>query len=276
MLLTFWAWRAARRLRDYRPKKVTIRSINKWLSQFPKSDRKALIGLLNRVRYFSEPETERALVELNRRLLDRLAGSGISIDRVVYVQVDEAGSSSGVMLNMLRDAARLEGQGCRFLDSKDIPGLRRATEELGEGAIIYVDDFAGTGKQFSKSWQFVRQYVVGNFSEFFLLPCICEEAKDLLELQGVEPVAQHIHTIAERPLHDRCTVLHPDIKKRLRDLCAEISEKSHGLGYKRLATMVVIYTNAPNHTPLVLRGNPSQNKYIGVIPRTTDLPFHQK
>ena len=82
--------------------------------------------------------------------------------------------------------------------------------------------------------------------------------------------------IAERPLHDGCTVLRPDIKKRLRDLCAEISETSHGLGYKRLATMVVIYTNAPNHTPLVLRGNPSQNKYIGVIPRTTDLPFHQK
>ena len=41
--------------------------------------------------------------------------------------------------------------------------------------IIYIDDFVGTGNQFEKARNFAQQSVVGTFSEFLLVPSICEE-----------------------------------------------------------------------------------------------------
>ena len=35
--------------------------------------------------------------------------------------------------------------------------------------------------------------------------------------------------------------------------------------------MVVLYRNAPNTVPVLLRGNVGQD-VVGVLPRTTDLP----
>jgi hypothetical protein len=45
-----------------------------------------------------------------------------------------------------------------------------------------------------------------------------------------------------------------------------------GLGFSSMATMVVLYRNAPNTTPLVIRGNLDQRSFVGIFPRTTDLP----
>jgi hypothetical protein len=267
-----YCFAAVWRFRGYKPQRVTIRSINRWLYQFDKKDRKALRLLLNQIIYKTENEIEKALVALHQKLLDRLAASGIPPKKVIYVQVHDAGSSSPLILNMLRDAARLQQRGCRFLDSKDVKGLHDATNQLEEGAIIYVDDFSGSGNQFCQSRDFFAQHIVGNFVEFFLLPCICEEAVLEMEARGVEPITALIHFKTERPLHESCNLLSLEIKNRLTNLCFEIDRKG-GLGYKRMATMVVIYRNAPNTIPILLRGNPGQHPYCGIFPRTTDLPY---
>lgn len=175
------------------------------------------------------------------------------------------------MLNILRDAARLERRGCKFLDSKDIPGLQQITNDLAEGAIVYVDDFAGTGLQFCRSRDYSAQYIVGSFAEFFLLPCVCEEAFYKLGERGVEAYTDRLHSKAERPLHENSTILDPQKKVRLTELCLEIDPK-WGLGYQGLATMVVFHRNTPNTVPLVIRGSMGQNPKVGILPRTTDLP----
>lgn len=220
--------------------------------------------------YLSENETKERLVKFNDLLLRRLANSGIEPNKIIYVQVDEAGSSSPVMLNMLKEAARLERKRCRFVDSRDVLGLNKAANELGEGAIIYVDDFAGTGDQFCRSRDFVAQYIVGSFSEFLLLPVICEEAIYQLGKRGIEAVGQ-VHSKVERPLHENSYVLDFETKNRLTDICFAIDRKG-GLGDRRLATTVVFYRNVPNSVPALLRGNVGQEPYVGVLPRTQDLP----
>jgi hypothetical protein len=45
-----------------------------------------------------------------------------------------------------------------------------------------------------------------------------------------------------------------------------------GLGYEDMAAMVILYRNAPNNIPAVLRGNPKGAKYHGLFPRFKDLP----
>ena len=176
-----------------------------------------------------------------------------------------------MMLALLRDAARLERLGCKFIGSREVLNLNRMTNELGEGALIYVDDFLGTGSQFCEERRFMMENVVGNFAEFLLVPCICEEAYKSLSEIGVEVLTERIHTRAERPLHDDSAILLPEAKERLRALCTQIDRNS-ALGYKGLASMVVIYRNSPNTLPVMFRGSVDQNPVAGIFPRISDLP----
>jgi hypothetical protein len=176
------------------------------------------------------------------------------------------------MLNLLRDGARLERFGCRMIDGRDSLGLNRLTNALGEGALIYVDDFLGTGNQFCQERDFVIKSVIGPFSEFLLVPFICEEAIYNIAERGIEAFAGHVHSKVERPLHDNSPLMDPDSKQRMIDICNGISPKM-GLGYGQLATMVVLYRNAPNSIPAIFRGSRDQTPFAGIFPRTTDLPI---
>jgi hypothetical protein len=266
----FDSLRARVRFHDYRPRPVTVASVGRWIGQFEKRDRRAACQLLNNVIYISEAATRRILVEQNSALTKRLSTVGLPPRKLIYIQVHDAGSSSPVMLNMLRDSAGLERLGCRFVDSRDSLTLNRVTNEVGEGALIYVDDFVGSGNQFCTSRDFAVKSVVGTFSEFLIVPSICEEAIYAIAGRGIEAFAGHVHSKAERPLHDNSTILDPDAKERLRQVCKGISPKM-ALGYRQLATMVVFYRNAPTTVPAILRGNRDQKPFTGIFPRTTDL-----
>lgn len=264
--------RAAWHLRGYRPKKVTLRSINHWVKQFPREYREYLLRLLANVRFVSEEETIRHLLELNAAVLRSLEADGVPIKRVIYVTTDTAASSSEVMLNLLRDRANLERRGARIIASRDAFGIQDATKQIGTGAIIYVDDFAGSGKQFTTSRNAVAQYAAGVFSEFFLLPCICEEALSAVEEAGVVVRAGFVHRKSERPLHEEGVMLEADVRERVCALSKErFGKRKDWMGFGGLATNVVFYRNAPNNTPLIFRGHLGQRPCHGVIPRADDL-----
>jgi len=147
------------------------------------------------------------LLDLNRALMTRLADAGLPPEKLIYFQIDGAGSSSAVMLNMLRDSARLERLGCHLLDSRDAFGISRTTNAVGQGALIYIDNFVGTGDQFCVARDTATKYVIGTFSEFLLVPSICEEGLHKMGEVGIEPFAGHLHSKAERPLHDNSAIL---------------------------------------------------------------------
>jgi hypothetical protein len=266
------AWRAASRFKDYRPHPVNLQSTIRWIKQFDKDLWPALRLLLEKILFMSELDTIKSLTSLNGKLLHRLSEAGINPEKVIYIQIDAAGSSSAAMLNLLRDSARLERKKCRLLDSKNVIEINEVTNELGEGAIIYVDDFIGTGRQLVRSQKRVREYVVGNFAEFVIAPCICEEGMGRLASIGVEPITDMIHLKRSRPLHPDSDILSPRDRKRISEVCLAMNPE-HGLGFKGLATTVVFYRNSPNTVPLILRGNLNQTPIFGLMPRTTDLPL---
>lgn len=265
-------WKILFYFRGYRPQPVTPLSVWRWLSQFPVSHRRQLLLLLDHVIYMSEQRTVASLVSLNQNILSRLRADDVELDRVIYVSIDTAGSSSPVMLNLLRDAENLVRRGAKFVDSKNRFSLRDLTGTIGSGAIVYVDDFAGTGKQFRGNREWAAQFILGTFSEFFLAPVICEEACQRMEESGVVPVSSLVHTTDQRPLHRESKILTDHWKSHIIDLCKEIHPKA-GLGFGSLATMVVFYRNAPNTMPLVFRGSLKQSPYRGVFPRFDDFAF---
>jgi hypothetical protein len=266
----YYLW-ALIRFRGYKPQPITLKRFSRWLGQFNRKDAQAILHLLGRVIYITEKQTETFLVELNSDLLERLSQEDIRLDKIIYVQMHDPGSSSPVMLNMLRDRGRLERKGCRFIDWRDVQGFSDAMSELGQGAIIYVDDFSGTGHQFCQVRDHLSQYIVGTFAEFFLLPCICEEALLELNARGVEPITHIRLSKIDRPLHPDSTILENTTKDRLTEICRQI-DNNGALGYRGLATMVVFYRNAPNSLPVIFRGCVRQEPWVGIFPRTTDLP----
>jgi hypothetical protein len=268
------SFRAALRYGDYKPKPLTWLAARRWVMQFEKGDRRLAERLLDSVIYISESKTREILVQQNTALTKRLLAAGLRPEQFIYVQVHDAGSSSPVMLNLLRDAAGLERMGCRFLDAHDSMRLIKTMNEVGEGALIYVDDFLGTGNQFCRERDSVAKIMVGTFSEFVLAPSICEEAIYEISKRGVEAFAGHVHSKVERPLHANSPLFVQAEKERMELICRGIN-KSGALGYKGLATMVVLYRNAPNTVPAVLRGSMNQTPIKGIFPRTTDLPVQR-
>jgi hypothetical protein len=259
------------RFGGYLPQNVNMTRARQWLQQFEKRDRNDICQLLRYIVYYSENHTRKILVEQNDALLRKLKNARISLRNIIYVQIHDAGSSSPAMVNIVRDSARLEPLGCKFIDSRNTLGVNHITNRLGEGAIVYVDDFLGTGNQFCEARDFMMDYVVGNFSEFLLVPCICEEAYFRLAKIGVEVFTGNIHARAVRPLHDNSAIFKPEVKARLRELCVKI-QTQNALGYENLASMVVLYRNAPDTLPKILRGNIDQHPYMGIFPRISDLP----
>lgn len=263
------------RFRDYQPQHVSMASVGRWIKQLKtKEDQKLAWMLLDRVIYLSEHETKKILVHQNNALMENLRRAGLPSNKLIYISTDDAASSSPMMLGMLRNAALLEQQGCKFLDGRDAMGINKITAKLQEGAIIYIDDFVGSGNQFNRARTFLMENVVGTFSEFLLVPSICEEGYAKLNELGVTVHAGHIHAKAERPLHQNSHLMHSEGRDRLIQICKEI-RPSTGLGYESLATMVVLYRNAPNSIPAILRGSDKQEPFYGLFPRFKDLPVRK-
>jgi hypothetical protein len=272
MLRTIHSFRAARRFHDYKPQLLTWRAAKDWIMQFDKYDRRLVARLLDSVVYMSEEKVRDILVEQNAALMRKLLDAGLKAEQLIYVQVHDAASSSPVMLNLLRDAAGLEKMGCKFFDAHDSMRLITAMNEAGEGALIYVDDFLGTGDQFCSERDFVAKTMLPTFSEFVLAPSICEEAICEIDKRGVEPFTGHVHLKSQRPLHANSELFVQTEKDRVEKLCKKI-RKNGALGYKSLATMVVLYRNAPNTIPAIFRGSHNQSPYTGIFPRPIDLPL---
>ena len=270
--LWFLYFKAVRRLRGYQPKKVTLLTLARWAHQFPLVYRAELIRLVANMRFVSEDETIHWLVDLNKEVLETLKSYDVSISQVIYITTDTAGSSSGVMLNLLRDRANLERLGATLLNSGEGEEIHKTTMKLKSGAIIYVDDFAGTGKQFVRSRRRVAEYIAGAFSEFFLIPCVCEEALLKCKAAGVETRFGFVHKRSQRPLLQECKFLPYDRREELVTLSrTQFGDTKPLLGFDGLATNVIFYRNAPNTTPLLFRGNLYQEPIHGIVPRFDDL-----
>lgn len=259
------------RLRGYRPKKINLKNTLSWIRQFPAEDRSLIFKATKHIKYVSEKSFAQQLVQRNNTLLSYLKSKEIRTENIIYVSISDAGSSSHVVLNMLRDLAGLDRLGCKLVDANSIEKLTELTSQISEGVIVFVDDFSGTGNQFIENHNFIGACIIGNFSQYFLLHTVCEEAKTGIENRGVTIWQEEIHQKKDRPLNSASALLSTEERNRLIKICQGMAKKG-GLGYQDLATMVVFERNAPNSVPLLFRGDKGQKKFFGLIPRTTDLP----
>ncbi len=266
---------AAFKFRGYRPRRITPWVVYRWIDQYAKIHHRALRTLLKEIQYISEHKMMESLAAQNLSLLQELRMNGVSPDNVIYVSVHDTASSSSVLLGLLRDRCLLAQLGCHFVEGRNRIALHEITRKLGRGAIIYIDDFAGSGDQFCDERDVLSPIIVGNFSEHFLVHTICEEALTRIAKSttySVEPAPCLIHARSARPLHSRGNMLPTIDKRAIRDLCRIVSSDLP-LGHRSLAANIVFYRSAPDAIPRIFRGNEGQDKFVGIFPRLDDLPI---
>ena len=259
-------WRAYYRLRDYKPNRgqLTFFRVRDWVKQFPKECRDDAARLAANLVFLSQKQIISELTRLNTEIEERLVADDVSPKNIVYVSLDDPPSSSPAMCKLLRDQGDASSR--IFVPATSITKIYETTKRLRTGAIVYVDDFAGTGSQFKKARTDVRDYIDGTFSEFFLLPCICEEALGVVQDEGVVAIFTKCHTKSERPLLPESMFLEDKARKRL----MEHSYNKWGqnsLGFGMLATNVILSHGSPDTTPIIFRGDLGQHPWFGIVPR---------
>ena len=257
-------------MRYYEPNSghLTLRRVRDWVNQFPKTCRDDVARLAANLEYFSKSRIIGDLEALNAQIENRLSKDGISASNIVYVAFGDPPSSSPAMCKLLRDQGGLSGG--KFLAATSGLEINQVTKRFGTGAIVYVDDFSGSGDQFVTAREDVRENIAGTFSEFFLLPCICEEALRVVEGQGVVAMYQRRHTRPERPLLPEGNFLDEVARRSI----VEHSERTWGersMGFDLLATNVVFSHAAPDTTPIMFRGNKGQDPWFGIVPRWAEV-----
>ena len=234
------------------------------MNQFPKECRDDVARLAANLVFFSQSRIISELIRLNAEIEARLGEDDVPPTNIVYVSLDDPPSSSPAMCRLLRHHGGLSGR--RFVTATSGSEINRATRSLRTGAIVYVDDFSGSGSQFKTARTDVREYIDGTFSEFFLLPCICEEALSVVEAEGVVAMYQKRHTKSERPLLPESNFLEEAARQRI----VEHSDDTWGmgsLGFGMLATNVILSHGAPDTTPIMFRGDTGQQPWFGIVPR---------
>lgn len=258
--------RAYFRLREYEPNRdrLSVCRVGNWVKQFPREYRDDAARLAANLDFLSKKWIVSELIRLNSEIEKRLNADDVPPSNIVYVALDDPASSSPAMCKLLRDQGGLSSR--KFVPATSGTEISGVTGRLDTGAIVYVDDFAGTGSQFKAARADVLEYINGTFPEFFLVPCICDEAMIDIEDRGVVVVSGKVHTKSERPLLPESSFLPEEARFRL----ANYSYKKWGqqsLGFNNLATNVIPFHNSPDTTPIIFRGERGQRSWFGIVPR---------
>jgi hypothetical protein len=123
----------------------------RWLTQFADTDLNLAIRVIERIRYYNATNIRsmtRRLFEIAR---DELKRNGHK--RVAFVAVGDPGSGSGIVARVLRDILR--GGPFKLISMVDLGRYR--PKELD--AIVFIDDFSGTGSTLEKWWANVEALV---------------------------------------------------------------------------------------------------------------------
>ena len=140
---------AAERFGDH--ERMSQAHVLHWLSQFDDPHLPLAIRLLERIRYYNTLNIRTLCRQLVSVILDTLPQAEYPL--IAVVPVGGPGSGSAIMARIVRDA--VHGTRCRLVQT-----LQLAQAKAGDfSALVFIDDFSGSGKTLSDWWMSVEPLV---------------------------------------------------------------------------------------------------------------------
>lgn len=123
----------------------------RWLEQFPDEDLSIAVRVMEATRYYTGLNVRSMTKQLHQIATGELRTQRYR--RTAFVAVGDPGSGSGVVARVLRDLIR--GTPSKMLSMLDLSRLEPGKLD----AIVFIDDFSGTGQTLEKWWQNVEPLV---------------------------------------------------------------------------------------------------------------------
>lgn len=142
--------KAAKRFGDHEG--IGEGKILSWLHQFADEDMAVADKILDNVRYYGASNVRGLAHELLQLIKRELRG--VPLNRVALVPVGSPGGGADVVARALKEARRQEGGApLQIIGLRDIEALKQVS------AIVFFDDFAGTGDTLEEWWQNIESLV---------------------------------------------------------------------------------------------------------------------
>ncbi len=251
----------------YEPVAVNDVRIHRWLRQFGPQDYDLGLSFLQEIQYYAAARQQQLCKVLHKLVVEEVNGVGISAKKTVYVPMGAAGESGHMIAYRYERANRLSGG--KVVDLLNVP---RVIHERKGVAIVFLDDFVGTGAQAVSYWNDrVKDVVPGNIPLFYAVLVGCQGgAKNVEGNTPLRVVCSHYLTEDRILGSTKCNRFSLAGRAALLRYCRQARRKNP-LGYGALGVLVSFQHGTPSNAPSILRGSPRQHPWLGVLPRTEDL-----
>ncbi|MGH7139233.1 MAG: phosphoribosyltransferase-like protein [Pirellulales bacterium] len=247
---------------------VSSAHIRRWLSQFKQQHWPLALKFAGLIKYYSQATIGGAMPELKKLLDQQPPIHDADPDEVFFVPLGRVAESGPNVVSLYRNVNHLHGRQQQFVDLTDLPHSLYA---CAKPAVVFFDDFIGTGKQVSDYWRDILSQLVPDYHPLYL-GTVAAFKKGIDRVESETPIKVVTVNCLGPELQLMATGsgrLSTGERKTLRRYCEDWENQPHGYG--ELAAMVSFCQGTPNNAPSIVRGSERQKPQRGLLPGWGDL-----
>ena len=243
---------------------VTEGRIDRWLNQFDQKDRDIAARTLDCVDFITHEHMTIAFRSILRGLDGWNRDESRRRGKWRFVAFSASSGQSGdSMLHKFRLANNLNG---KKYDSLFIYKSELLGNSLGLGDnVVFVDDFAGTGRQACEAWAEIEELLPGNPTVYLILVAASVSARTKITNETHLTVIPHIElTNCDNIFSSECGHFTTREKDALLRYCQK-GDKHNPRGYGNCGLVIVFAHNCPNNSIPILHAH--HHKWEGLFRR---------
>ncbi len=225
---------------------ITDQAVNDWLEQFEPDERPFICQLLKGFKYFGSAQVAESVKVLYQHVLN---DSGKSQKDIWFVPVGYVAKSGSIIAYYFRVQNNLDQS--RFVSPTDLASLPLKQTS----AVVFIDDFLGTGNQACQVWENIARPVyekTGADFYYATLVAYTEGHVNLRKTTRFLPFAIDVLSETDSPFSEGNPVFD---NENDREQCEKIVARygntlypNHPLGYRRTQGMVGFFYSTPSNT----------------------------
>lgn len=243
---------------------INEQRIDRWLSQFETDHKDIAARVLDCIEFVSHEQMMNAFRSILNGISSWSRDPKLREGRWRFVAFStSAGSSGDSMLHKFRLANDLNGKQYNelFIHRSELLSEKLSSNDT----VIFVDDFAGTGKQVSDYWPQTQELLPGSPRTFLVLVGASVLAIDKIRNQTDFNIISYL-TLGESDnlFSSKCIHFTSDEKSAILKYC-EIADRKNPKGFGECGFVIVFAHNCPNNSIPILHAH--HRKWEGLFRR---------
>jgi hypothetical protein len=256
---------------SYQPRDVTLQRLQIWLQQFRPEEFALALRVLEAVEFYDLARLHKLLRSLHTELRTVTAEAGFrKPENLVFCPIGNTGESGHEIVRRYRDVNGILRTNAKLAEVMDLPRIIYEAEKAGlKLAVVFLDDFIGTGKTVSDYWnEVLSQYIRPDQPMFLGTAVACIPGIDRIH-QETPLLTSAVHHVQNAHLLFQSAHFTEAERYTIRTYCDQVGNPPLGVG--GLGVMLAFAHGCPNNALAILRGSKKQKAWRGILPRFNDI-----